>query len=159
MTTVTGNNTAICEYCERPFTRLRRHGRFCSVKCRVYASRHGTSIRPPSGLPCSEEQSDESIGAAILAAHAFTPIVVPDTKAAAAIQIERPDPAPNKWIITVPSASSVVAGEIHQQLVQRIDDLCSFANVLGAEIRQPRQQRRTGAALTPRTRGRRKKAT
>lgn len=144
MTTVTRN----CEYsgCDVIFTPVREHQRFCSPKCRVYASRYdtdgGPSVRPAAGI----EPADESIGAALQAARNFTPIVIPDHKTVAAIRVRRPVTDPNLWEVAVPANSVIAAGRIHEALSSHIGDLMALANRLGEQAGFPRLVLQTRAA-------------
>jgi hypothetical protein len=117
--------------------------RFCSTKHRVYASREGLYADRADNKPGSEADGDHSIEAALRAAHAFTPVPVGDTKTVAAIRVQRRRADPSSWEVSMPSASHLAAGKIHQALIEHVGDLLMLANKLGSAIDEPLQHLRT----------------
>jgi hypothetical protein len=105
--------------------------RFCCVNHRIYANREGLHRDTAEVKPKAEAPENHSIGAALRAAEAFTPVPIGDTKTVAAIRIERNGADPSTWEVTVPSASTLAAAKIHQALIEHIGDLLTLANKLG----------------------------
>jgi len=119
--------------------------RFCSTKHRVYASRKGVGPNIAEQTGSEDHTDDVSIGAAIRAAEAFTPVSIGDTKTVASIRVERVGADPMSWKVTVPSGSVTAATKIHQALCDHIGDLVALANLLGRPIGEPQLVIRTRA--------------
>lgn len=140
MTPVTRN----CDYCDAPFEPKRDHQRFCSTVHRVYANRYGTDSGQPAGTrTLRADVSDQSIGAALAAAHDGCPVHIGETKTVGAIRIERTGSDPNHWVAHIPSNSSGAATRIHGELINQIGDIISLANKIGGEIGEPLYSLRT----------------
>jgi hypothetical protein len=112
--------------------------RFCSTKCRVYASREGLyATTAGTKKHPADPDEDTSIAAALRAAEAFTPVPIADHKTVAAIKVRRHRADPASWEVTVPKTSALAAAKIRETLMEHIGDLVMLANKLGQVTEEP----------------------
>lgn len=137
-----------CKYCGNSFEAKRPHAKFCTDKCRVYGHLYGDDqALPDQPAITSADTRDVSLTAALEAARRFTPVAVPDTKTASAIQVKRSSPDPNTWTVIVPAGSAIAGARIAEALRTHIGDLLTLANKLADGSGEPRMILRTSGRV------------